>query len=394
MQAGDHHGRERRRRRHAGWHRLAVLLLLPWAPALAGAAETRPRLAVLDLAANGASKELAGAAGGVVANELDRLGVFKVITSEAIRTVLAFEKQQQMLGCTDGGCVTEVGGALGVDYLVSGKVSRLSSSSDTPETLTLELTLSSVKSGLREGSAIETGRSEGELIGKVARAVGKLVSRVLGGRSGTLVVGSTEAGAVVKVDDQVKGTTPLGAAISLPSGPHALAVEKEGFVAFQKEVQVLPGKLTEERAALTPSPDFIRAYESRQGKLRTGAWIATGLAVAGATAAVLLQANASKLYGNESSTGTFLYDRARLQAGISTEAGVDLRAQATQLQSEITQSQTLSWVAAGVAVAGAATATWLWIASDDPNRYARYRVEVAGVAPLPGGLLASVALRY
>ncbi len=47
-----------------------------------------------------------------------------------------------------------------------------------------------------------------------------------------------------------------------------------------------------------------------------------------------------------------------------------------------------------MAVAGAATATWLWIASDDPNRYARYRVEVAGVAPLPGGLLASVAFRY
>jgi hypothetical protein len=52
-------------------------------------------------------------------------------------------------------------------------------------------------------------------------------------------------------------------------------------------------------------------------------------------------------------------------------------------------------VAAGVGAAGAATATWLWIASDDPGRYARYRVEVAaGLAPRDGGLMASLALAY
>ena len=98
--------------------------LLPLAAAAAGA-EARPRVAVLDLSANGASKELASAVGGVVANELDRLGAFHVVTSEAIRSMLAFEKQRQMLGCADAGCIADIGGALGVDWLVSGKVSRL-----------------------------------------------------------------------------------------------------------------------------------------------------------------------------------------------------------------------------------------------------------------------------
>jgi hypothetical protein len=373
----------------------AVAFLLLGFPVPSLAAEKRPTVAVLDLQANGASKELTSAVAGVTANELDRLGVFKVITSEAIRSMLAFEKQKQMLGCTDAGCVAELGGALGADYLISGKVSRLAANAGVPESLTLELTLSSVKTGQREGSAIESARSEGELVGKVGRAVGKVVSRVLSGRSGTLVVASTEAGAVVKVDEQVKGTTPLQGAIALPSGPHALAVEKEGFVAFQKEVQVFPGKLTEERAALAPSPDFIREYESRQKKLRVGAWVATGVAVAGVAAAVLLQANANQLYGNESTPGTFLYDRSKLQNGVTSEGGVDLRAEATQLSTEISQSETLAWVAVGVAAAGAATATYLWIAGDDPNRYARYRVEVAaGVAPLPGGLYASLAFKY
>jgi hypothetical protein len=371
------------------------LLLLLGAPGLSGAAEARPRLAVLDLVANGASKELASAATGVTASELDRIGVFKVISADAIRAMLAFEKQRQMLGCSDAGCLVEIGGALGVDYLVSGKVSRLAATRDSPETLTLELTLSSVKSGQSEGTALENARSEGELLGKVARAVGKVVARVLSGRSGTLVVASSESGAVVKVDEQVKGTTPLQGAIPLPAGPHALAVEKDGFVAFQKEVQVLPGKLTEERAALAPSPDFIRGYESRQRKLRVGAWIATGVTVAGVAAAVLLQADASRRYGNDSTPGTFLYDRRKLLDGVFTEGGVDLRVEANRLKSQISQRETLTWVAVGVGAAGAVSATWLWIAGDDPDRYARYRTGlVAGVAPLPGGLLASLSLGF
>jgi hypothetical protein len=373
----------------------AVLSLLLSLPGFAGAAETRPRLAVLDLVANGASKELTSAAAGVTANEIDRIGVFKVITSDAIRAMLAFEKQKQMLGCSDAGCLAEIGGALGVDYLVSGKVSRLAATAGRPEAFTLELTLSSVKSGQSEGSALETSGSESELLGKVPRAVGKLVSRVLSGRSGTLVVTSSESGAIVKVDDQVKGTTPLQGAIAIPAGPHALSVEKDGFVAYQMEVQVLPGKLTEERASLTPSPDFIRAYESRQKKLRVGAWIATGVTLASVTAAVLLQANASRLYGNDTTPGTFLYDRRKLLDGVYTEGGVDLQAQATKLKSDISQNETLSWVAVGVGAAGAVTATWLWIAGDDPDRYARYRTGVvAGVTPLPGGMLASLSVDF
>jgi hypothetical protein len=373
-----------------------LLQLLLVTPALAGPPETRPKLAVLDLIANGASRELASATGGVVANEVDRLGVFQVITSDAIRAMLAFDKQRQMLGCTDESCFTEVGGALGVDYLVFGKVSRLSATRDVAETFTLELSLASVKRGHREGSAIESGRSEAELVGKVARAVGKVVAGVLSGRSGTLVVASSEAGALVKVDEQAKGTTPLQGAIPLPAGPHALAVEKKGFVAFQKEVQVLPGKLAEERAVLAPSPDFIREYESRQKKLRTGAWIATGAAVLGVTAAVLLQSDAARLYGNDTTPGTFLYDRRKLQDGIFTEGGVNLKAQADRLRSQISQRQTLSWVAAGTAAVGAVAATWLWIAGDDPERYARYRTGLAiEVTPRPGGpMVASVALSF
>ena len=375
---------------------LALLALLGAVPA--AAADQRPRLALLDLVANGASRELASAAGGVVASELDRLGVFKIITSEAIRDMLAFEKQRQMLGCADSGCIAELGGALGADYLVAGKVTRLAAGRDAPESFTLELSLSSVRKGQREGSIIETGRSEADLLARAGRGAQRLVQKVLAGRSGTLVVACSEAGAVVRVDDQVKGTTPLQGQIALPAGPHALAVEKQGFVAFQKDVQIQPGKVTDERATLVPSPDFIRDYESRQRKVRLGAWLSTGVAVAGLAGAVLLQADATRLYGTESTPGTFLHARRQLLDGqeVDPVTGVDYRAQASALRGQVSRRENLSYVAAGLGGVAAVTATWLWIAGDDPGRYARYR-EVAArleVTPRPGGALASLSLAF
>lgn len=374
---------------------LAVAVLALLLPALA-AGQPKPRIALLDFTANGASRELASAAGGVAANELDRLGAFHVVTSEAIRSMLAFEKQRQMLGCADAGCMAELGGALGVDWLVTGKVTRLPPAGGVPETWTLELTLNSVKKGQREGSVIETARSEAELMGRTGKAAQRLVQRILAGRTGRLVVSSAEAGAVVKVDDQVKGTTPLRGGLLLPAGPHALVLEKQGFVSFQKDVQIEAGKVVEERATLVPSPDFVRAYESRQRKLRAGAWISTGVAAVGLVSAAVLQTSAARLYGSESTPGTFLYDRRRLQDGIEVEGGVNLRAEASSLRSRIETRQTWSYVAGGVGAAAAVAATWLWIAGDDPGRYAGFADASArlDVAPTPGGAVASLAVGF
>ena len=46
--------------------------------------------------------------------------------------MLAFEKQRQMLGCADTGCIAEIGGALGVDYIISGKVTRIAAGAGLP----------------------------------------------------------------------------------------------------------------------------------------------------------------------------------------------------------------------------------------------------------------------
>jgi hypothetical protein len=376
--------------RLTAWRALCAGLLLTAGRAAAAPPDDRPKVAVVDLVANGASPSLASAAGGAVASELDRLGAFKVISSDNIRAMLALERQRQILGgCADAGCVTEIGGALGADYLVSGQVSAVGGSG-SPVTYGIDLTLSSVKKGAREGSAVESARTESELMQLLPRAVGKLTARVLASRSGRLVLVASEAGAAVKVDDQVRGTTPLPGPLELPSGPRSIAVEKQGFVTWQADLVIHPGRIAEEHVALVPSPDFIQQYESRNGKMRLGAWVATGTAAAGALAAVVFQLRANQLYGDSTTSGTFLYYKQKLIDGAVPPPGVDYRQQAERLQGRVSTAQNLSYAGAGLLAVGAGAAAWLWVAGDDPDRYARYRGLAASIAPARGA--ASLAL--
>jgi hypothetical protein len=140
----------------------------------------------------------------------------------------------------------------------------------------------------------------------------------------------------------------------------------------------------------------MKAWERRNGRIRTGAWVATGVAVAALAGAAWFQVDANKAYGNETSPGTFLFDRRKLQDGITVEGTTNYRAQANQLQSKIETDQALVMASAGVAVVAAGVATWLWIAGDDPKRYARFDVApvAAGVVPLPGGAYASLSLTF
>ncbi|HET9553873.1 MAG TPA: hypothetical protein VFP50_12960 [Anaeromyxobacteraceae bacterium] len=105
-----------------------IVLALVAAPLAAGAAPPpKPKLAVMDLkAGQGVSARSAATLTSIVAADAARAG-FQVITQEDVYTLLYFQKQRQMLGCTDDGCLAEIGGALGADYVVSGEASVIGS---------------------------------------------------------------------------------------------------------------------------------------------------------------------------------------------------------------------------------------------------------------------------
>lgn len=63
-----------------------------------------------------------------LAGELRKRRGLSVMSESDIAALLGMEKTKEMLGCTDAGCIAEVGGALGVDRVIHGSIGRVGSS--------------------------------------------------------------------------------------------------------------------------------------------------------------------------------------------------------------------------------------------------------------------------
>jgi hypothetical protein len=348
------------------------------------------RLGVVDFQAVPDQQGLANAIAGYVANELQRLGAFQVTTTDQVRQLLSVERQAQLLGCPDDSCRGAAVVSLGFDYIVSGKVTKLGNGKGGA-TFTLELLLINQREGKREASNVTQAQSEAELMGTVSPSVVKLVSVLLKSRSGGLVLSVSEAGAAVKVDDVIVGTSPVGQT-TITGGPHVVAVEKDGFVTWQKEVRVTPDAAVEEQVRLQPSPDFINAWHSKQLKLRIGAWASTALAAGGVALCIAMGLHAQAVYGDVNTAGTFQYERNLLLQGDETQ-----RMQVQSLGGQVDSARLISYIGAGVAAAGAIAAAAFWIIGENPNKYDVYQATDvkthvgAFVGPNQGGLALSGA---
>jgi TolB-like protein len=107
----------------------AAVTVAPAAPSPAAPPSNgKPRLVVLDLAvAGGVEPQMASALTEAVAAEVASKGYFEVMASKDVQTMLGLERQRQMLGCSDeaGSCLTELAGALGARFVLSGTVAKL-----------------------------------------------------------------------------------------------------------------------------------------------------------------------------------------------------------------------------------------------------------------------------
>ena len=342
-----------------------VALLCAAAPAFA-ASDSRVKIAVLDLQARGVDAALVSSAGTLIASELNKLEVFKVISREDIRNMLSFEKDKQNLGCeADQACLAEIGGALGVEYIIAGSLAKIG------DTLVLALALNNTRTATVENRVSENVSGKGDaLIGAISRNAKVLVSKILKGREGYLVLQAAETGAVVKIDGQIRGTTPVKGRMTLTWGPHLLEVEKAGFVSYSEDISIPNKQVLAKNIALVPSNDFIDAYEGKAKKMRTAAWITSGLAVAGVGAAIFF---------NQKSASTETSFAAARTTYLQTQAQSDydkMKSLANTGNSQVL----LARVGLGVGVAALAAATYFWVAGDDPHKYEGFK-EAAPEAP-------------
>lgn len=105
---------------------LAVLAVVAVGLPLAASAEApkKRQLAVLDTKAGSKfDPESVTGLSALIASEAAKRSDLQVIAGGEIRAMVGFEKQRQLLGCQDDSCLAEIGGALGVDFLLASELS-------------------------------------------------------------------------------------------------------------------------------------------------------------------------------------------------------------------------------------------------------------------------------
>lgn len=94
-------------------------------PIQAKDAAEQVKVAVMEFASKGGVTQVQmDALGDMLATEIRSLGHYKVIGKSDIKTILKVEDDKQLLGCDDVNCIAEIGGALGVRWVVAGNISR------------------------------------------------------------------------------------------------------------------------------------------------------------------------------------------------------------------------------------------------------------------------------
>jgi hypothetical protein len=97
--------------------------------AVVAQAGDKPRLLLQDIT-GGAGVDVSVTHGitASIAHELTRRGVHDLLTSSDIGTLLGAERQRQMLGCDEAqSCLTELSGALGARFIMTGSLIQLGS---------------------------------------------------------------------------------------------------------------------------------------------------------------------------------------------------------------------------------------------------------------------------
>jgi TolB-like protein len=87
------------------------------------------KVAVVPLrATDGVEERTALAVTDAVTAELRTVPKISAVSTREVEAVLDFQRKQDLLGCSDTACFAEIGGALGVDAILAGSLSRLGES--------------------------------------------------------------------------------------------------------------------------------------------------------------------------------------------------------------------------------------------------------------------------
>lgn len=185
---------------------LPILLGLS-ALALASPTQAAPNngIAVLDFQGTGVPENLLPTLTEVLTAEVDAIGLYQVIAGSDIKTMLGFEEQKLTMGCSDTACLAEIGGALGVDRILSAHIGKVGS------TYVVNVKLINIREATTEGRAYKTVKGE---VDAVINAVVESVSELLGPGSKTAeLFGGAKSSTANASKPAAQPTGPAGLAL-------------------------------------------------------------------------------------------------------------------------------------------------------------------------------------
>lgn len=272
---------------------LAAVLMLTAPVTGAAGGPGRQKMAVLDVrAVEGVPPGTATVLTAIVVGDLAAAG-YDVISQSDVAAMLGFEKQKQLVGCReDSSCLGEIGGALGVDHVLTGQVGQIGSRYH----LAFQL-LDARKARVSARTARFSGRNEDQLADAVQRSVADLLRGVRVPGAAAPTGAPPRAPAAVR-PPQLPPPPELSARppVPAPAAPPAPAAERSrtpAWLALGAGAGLVAGgallgqKARRDRNALTSEwarPDYAALYESRMSSARNAARLANVCYAAGAIA--------------------------------------------------------------------------------------------------------------
>lgn len=207
----------------------ALVLLGALVPAAAGAKPARTKVAVLDVRAVGIDAARAAPLSALVASEVARRADLSVVAGGDLRALVGLEQQRASLGCEDAACLAELGGALGVEYLVATEVAMFGG------TWLVTLSLVNVPRATPVKRLTRRAATEADVLGAATDGVAQLLAALP--KAGTRV----EAGDVPSSAGGAKWILPgVGVAAAIAGGVlYGLAWSRNGDRMLQADADGL-----------------------------------------------------------------------------------------------------------------------------------------------------------
>jgi TolB-like protein len=211
--------------------------------------------AVFDLTAAGVTEDVATNLTQVLSTEIKRVDGASVIGKDDVSAMLELEATKSAVGCSDSTeCLAEIGGALGVERIVTGHVGKVADS------YVVSLRLISTREVKVENRVSETFRGlEAQTLNAVRHAGRKLLG-IDDESPATLALSSPHEGATAILDGAAIGTFPLPPVTGLAPGRHELRVSLPRHKDLRSDIYVGPGETVSQWVELERLPD--EWYES------------------------------------------------------------------------------------------------------------------------------------